>query len=293
MSARIFLALDDTDVKYGDFGTGKVARLLAEKLPEPYHCWGVLRHQLPRLKEIPFTSHNSPSCLTIDCDGSPDLALLTRLAREHVSGMASPGSDPGICLALDGPHLDGLTAFGREASHRLVTQAEARAAATAAGAVLEGLGGTNDGIIGAAAAVGLSHHGWYGRLSEYHVPLKELPNPVRAGYLREIGIKVISLDRQAFIPMDDDLVETYNRVRPYLWGGEAVLPVLPCGDPADLKGRWRVAHSRPILKKMVKPVLRPVLKFVRQKFMSPPPHPGGGLGGGGGTGGGNGTGRHS
>ena len=266
MTVRVYIALDDTDVKGGPFGTGKVAKQLAQKLPDGYKLWAAIRHQLPQLPGIPFTSHNSPACLMVDSEGEPDLNLLARIAAEHILGMASPGSDPGVCVAVEGPALDVLTSFGREASCRVVSQDEAKAAATEAGALLKGLGGTYDGIIGSAAAVGLSHHGWYGRLLAYKIPLGELPNPIQVGTLRSHGIMVLSIDRQAFIPMDDDWVETYGWPRPYLWAGQPVLPVIPLGNPAKNGGRWRIVHYRSPLKRYLKPILKPKVKAIKKRL---------------------------
>jgi hypothetical protein len=72
-----------------------------------------------------------------------------------------PGSDPGLCFAMNVP--EAVTSFGRKAKKDLVTQAEARALAARSGIRLEGLGGTQDGIIGALAAVGLAGGGSDGR----------------------------------------------------------------------------------------------------------------------------------
>ena len=44
---------------------------------------------------------------------------------------------------------------GRACQRRLVSQAEARQLAASHGIYLEGLGGTQDGVIGALAAIGL------------------------------------------------------------------------------------------------------------------------------------------
>lgn len=266
MTIRVYIGLDDTDIKGGPFGTGKVAKQLVPKLPEGYQLWAVIRHQLPQLPGIPFTSHNSPACLMIDSEGEPDLKLLARVAADHITGMASPGSDPGICVATEGPALDVLTNFGLEASRRVVSQDEAKAAAAEAGVILDGLGGTHDGIIGSAAGVGLSHHGWYGRLLTYKIPLGELPNPIQVGALRSYGITVLSIDRQAFIPMDDDWVETYGWLRPYLWAGQPVLPVMPLGDPAKNGGKWRTVHYRSPLKRYLKPILKPKVKAVKRRL---------------------------
>jgi hypothetical protein len=72
------------------------------------------------------------------------------------------GSDPGLCV-VDAHNASFFTDFGRRAQRELVTQAEARDLARQHGAFLEGLGGTQDGVIGALAAAGLASSGDDGR----------------------------------------------------------------------------------------------------------------------------------
>ena len=109
------------------------------------------------------------------------------------------GSDPGLCIAWDGCRaMPALVAFGKRAAVEVVTQADARAAA--AGARLSGHGGTEDGIIGAAAGVGLTADGWNGRLIEYRSVfghLRDVPEPVSVADLGAAGITVVSIDRDA------------------------------------------------------------------------------------------------
>ena len=112
---------------------------------------------------------------------------------------------------------------------RIVTQGEAIAAGDGH---LSGLGGTNDGIIGAAAAVGLTAYGWSGRFIEFG-ELRKFPAAVSVGALNRAGIRVVSIERDAEALAPDDIVETNGWLRPRLWGGEPVLPVR-AGEP----GRW-------------------------------------------------------
>ena len=53
---------------------------------------------------------------------------------------------------------------------------------------LSGHGGTNDGIIGAAAAVGLTACGWSGRFIEFG-KLRNLPGEVLVSELNNTGIE--------------------------------------------------------------------------------------------------------
>ncbi len=71
------------------------------------------------------------------------------------------GSDPGLCVTREIP--DAVIEHGRNAQQRIVTQAEARELAREHDIALEGLGGTEDGVIGALASVGLTATGNDGR----------------------------------------------------------------------------------------------------------------------------------
>jgi tRNA(Ile2) C34 agmatinyltransferase TiaS len=228
---RIYIGFDDTDNLEADFGTGKVARRFARWVPEGCRIWGVVRQQLLVDPRIPYTSHNSSACMVVDL---PDPSLADNLvgkAADHIEAMSSPGSDPGLCVVRGGdPSLEPLMELGRNCTRRLVTQGEALEAAGRAH--LSGHGGTNDGIIGAAAAVGLTASGWSGRFIEYE-SLRSFPDTLTVSALEERGIRVVSLDRDALFPRPEDKVHTKGWLRPRLWGHGAVLPVLPAGS-----GSW-------------------------------------------------------
>ncbi len=106
----------------------------------------------------------------------------------------------------------------------MITQKEALQAA--AGFHLSGHGGSEDGIKGAAAAVGLTAHGWGGRFIEFG-RLRDFPERVRASDLERSGIAVVSIDRDARFPALEDFIDTKGWLRPRLWGGKPVLPVIP------------------------------------------------------------------
>jgi tRNA(Ile2) C34 agmatinyltransferase TiaS len=240
---RVYLGFDDTDNPESDFGTGKVARRYEALLPAGCRLWGVVRQQLLVDPRIPYTSHNSSACAILDLPGEecdePLMEALLQRAAAHIEGMSSPGSDPGLCLAAAGdPALPALMELGRSCTRRLVTQAEALAAAGRAH--LSGHGGTCDGIIGAAAAVGLTAAGWSGRFIEY-ASLRSLPDPVAVSTLEERGIRVVSLDRDALVPGPEDLVHTHGWLRPRLWGSVPVLPMVPAAP-----GAWEsIGEKRP------------------------------------------------
>jgi hypothetical protein len=240
---RVYVGFDDTDTIDADRGTGKLARWFEQELPEECKMAGVVRQQLLVCDSIPYTSHNSSACVLVEM---PDPYLLPPLvvgAVRHLERFAIEGSDPGLCVVSEGdPALPGLTAFGRRCTSLVVTQKEALQAVN--GAHLSGHGGTNDGIIGAAAAVGLTALGWYGRFIEFGA-LRTFPEVVRVGDLEQAGILVVSMDRDARVPASDETVVTKGWLRPRLWGGRAVLGVIPNGHGGweSLGERRRKSHK--------------------------------------------------
>ena len=220
---RVYIGFDDTDMPGSDIGTGKLARYYEQIIPPECKVWGVLRQQLLVDPGIPYTSHNSSACVVVDYPDPAFADILLKLAMDHVESKALPGSDPGLCFTqADHPALPALQAFGLKCTRQIVTQSEARQAVGSGH--LSGHGGTNGGIIGAAAGVGLTASGWSGRFIEF-ARLRELSDPLSVSDLRKQGIRVVSLDRDACLPCPEDNVNTKGWLRPRLWGHEAVLPV--------------------------------------------------------------------
>jgi len=152
-------------------------------------------------------------------------------AEAHLKRHSLEGSDPGLCVAYeDNPELPRLIAFGQKCTSKVVKQREAIDAAR--NMHLSGHGGTNDGIIGAAAAVGLTAYGWCGRFIEFG-KLRDFPEKVRVSELEKRHILPVSLDRDGQVPAPDDLVYTKGWLRPRLWGKRPVLPVVLKGS-----GMW-------------------------------------------------------
>lgn len=156
----LIIGLDDTDTLESR-GTGHLARTIAAVLARDYPLLGVTRHQLLFDPRVPYTAKNSSASIVLAPNGrvAPKalMAHVQAIMREHFN----PGSDPGLCIA---PHVPTpITAFGRRAQREIVTQEEARSLAAAHAIALIGLGGSEDGVIGALAAVGLAASGDDGR----------------------------------------------------------------------------------------------------------------------------------
>jgi tRNA(Ile2) C34 agmatinyltransferase TiaS len=222
---RIYIGFDDTDNITADRGTGKLARWFENELPEDCRMEGIVRQQLLVDERIPYTSHNSSACVMVDAPDASWVALMTARAIEHVKRHSLEGSDPGLCVASESDAaLPRLIAFGRACTSRILTQKEALEAASRSH--LSGHGGSNDGIIGAAAAVGLTASGWSGRFIEYG-RLRKFSDPVRVLELERSNIVVVSGDRDARVPGPKDIVYTKGWLRPRLWGKRVVLLVTP------------------------------------------------------------------
>lgn len=247
MTIRAYIGFDDTDCPDADRGTGKLARWFDRELPEGCSIWGVVRQQLLVHKDIPYTSHNSSACVVVEM---PDISFLDELvsrAARHLERHALEGSDPGLCVAHEGdPSLPRLIAFSQECTSRVVTQRNALEATRTMH--LSGHGGTNDGIIGAAAAVGLTAHGWSGRFIEFG-KLRGLPEAIPVSELQRLNILAVSLDRDGKVPAPADLVHTKDWLRPRLWGNRPILPVIPkeSGVWESLGGKRRNGNNQDTL----------------------------------------------
>jgi hypothetical protein len=220
---RVFIGFDDTDTKDSDYGTGKVVRWFQSRLPEGCRCQGVVRQQLLVCDEIPYTSHNSAACMVLEISDQAKVPPVIERAVDHINRHAAKGSDPGLCVAAeDSPALPALMAFGRRCTHAVSSQADA--IRMAGGAHLSGHGGTRDGIIGAAAAVGLTAAGWSGRYIEFG-DLRSAPEIMTVAEIHRQQIEVVAEDRDARIPAPGDRVLTRRWLRPRLMGHRPVLMV--------------------------------------------------------------------
>jgi len=234
---RVYVGFDDTDVAGADRGTGKFARWFVDKIPAGVNLYGVIRQQLPVLEGIPYTSHNSSACVILDNVEPSQVEEIIEQGSAHIKEHFIDGSDPGLCVVpINGDKTEQLLEFGRLASSRIVSQKEAMQAAN--GFHLSGHGGTNDGIIGAIAGVGLTISGWCGRFIEYK-KLRDFGQTVTVAELEAEGMHVLSIDRNALATGKNDIIDTQGWLRPRLWGGMPVVPVESCGH-----GHWKAVGGK-------------------------------------------------
>lgn len=225
---KIYVAFDDTDALNCGRGTGKLARWFEDKLPENTSLYGILRQQLLFRDDIPYTSHNSSLVCVINAQDEKIIPKLIELASEHIQEFFVDGSDPGLCVCSEkNSALKELIPFGKSCLETKMTQKQAHFAAT--GAHLSGHGGTNDGVIGAAAGVGLTHNGMNGRFNEIRkgdFRLREISEETTVKFLRSVGIEPVSMERKGTNPVDTDIVRNFGWLRPLLFMGKPFLPIV-------------------------------------------------------------------
>ncbi|MFP4322577.1 MAG: ABC transporter substrate-binding protein [Anaerolineales bacterium] len=218
----IFIGIDDTDV-VGAPGTGHLARLIAAELAAQTEAVAVVRHQLLEGDaRVPMTAKNSSACLLVEGDTPP--ATLAETVRAIMRAHFVSGSDPGLAVGESIP--PSVISFGQRAQRELLTQDEARALAARHHILLYGLGGTQDGVIGALAAVGLAASGADGRYIIVGA-IRELSGVCSVETLQAAGIaRVQTLDGAV---IEQGLVLA-DKVRPARRDHRPVLIVAPGDD---------------------------------------------------------------
>jgi hypothetical protein len=212
---RVLIGIDDTDVKEGELSTARLARMFEEHLPAGAAFVGSLGHHL--CSSVPGTTNNKASCIVLDCRKEISLGELCDRAVKHVERLAAPGSSPGIVVASD--VSPALVELGKQTIWRRVIREEF--AEELKDLPHAGLG-EGWGLIGAAAAVGLTAFGWSGRWLEFG-GLRPLAQRVQVSALAAHGIRVVSVDTDAAVPAPGDWVDTRDYLRPNHLGAEPVL----------------------------------------------------------------------
>ena len=120
------------------------------------------RHQLLVDPAIPYTSHNSSAVIRVEA-GADALDDLAGLAAGLVLDGFAEGADPGLAAVDADAVPPAVVAFGQDAKRCVLTQEQALGLARNTGLILEPLGGTGGGVIGALAGIGLAATGFDGR----------------------------------------------------------------------------------------------------------------------------------
>jgi len=241
----LLIGIDDTDDHYSP-GTGRRARALLVELAEAGlgTAAGATRHQLLVDDRIPYTSHNSSACLAWRSAGANPQAVLAdviELAGRFLERVCPPDADPGLAVGIPS-RVDTapLVDFGRRAKREVLRTSQARELAAASGVHLSGHGGTQDGVLGALAAVGLHLSGNDGLFIT--LPgLYELPAQTSFEELCTLIPLDQAHDGGQCKPRAGDLIELGDWVHPVLLGGRTVLLLDPPAERADGRRAWRTA----------------------------------------------------
>ncbi len=169
---NIYIGIDDTDNKESR-GTGFHSRQLASVLEKTFEIkvLGITRHQQLVHPDVPYTSQNSSACIVVS-DAPVD--KLIHFCKQYLIINQVPGCDIGLCVIKEHKISKEIISFARKVKKEVVTQQQARTIAAENNTFLEGLCGTEDGVIGALAAVGLRKSGNDGRFIWLNGPVKEL-----------------------------------------------------------------------------------------------------------------------
>lgn len=195
----------------------------------------ILRHQLLFDPRIPYTCKNGSASIQMkpSTDNVP-LSRVIEICREEMYAWFKEGSDPGLCVTETVP--EAIMQFGNRCQRSIVLQADARQLASWYSIHLEGLGGTQDGVIGALAAVGLAAKADDGRV----VNLREWPDdlsgsqPAEAIQARGIEIREIGSE----ILVHDGTIDVGKHLRPNVRAGRIVLFV----ERSAIHSSWRAVR---------------------------------------------------
>jgi hypothetical protein len=218
----ILIGIDDTDI-VGTPGTNQLARIILRRIGGFAEDSIICRHQLFFDPSVPYTSKNGSASIKLPHADAGDLKQLTQTIQEVMRGWFVVGSDPGLCIAES--ISEEMRAFALRCKSEVLSQDEARKVARQSGCYLEGLGGTEQGVIGALAAVGLIAGGEDGRvvqLSSWPYPDEAFSGPREIDELYARGIEEIR-DVKSGERITRGLVDVGKHLRPNLRSGRIVL----------------------------------------------------------------------
>jgi hypothetical protein len=235
----IYVGLDDTDMPDTP-GTNKLAMYLADLLADDYHTQWIVRHQMLVDSRVPCTRMNGSVSLALESRSSESLETLAERIRHVMFDWCPVGSDPGLCLATS--VAPAVQQWGKRAQAELLEQSEALQIAREHGVILEPLGGTGGGVIGALAAVGLLSTGNSGRIVRCGRVSSQAFDVTGRLDVQDVlarGVdRVVRVDNAQ--PVESGTIVLGKKLRPNLRCGQVVLYVLPSDSTAAVWQAQRV-----------------------------------------------------
>ncbi len=218
----IDIGLDDTDT-LDTPGTNQLARHLVRELAPDLRGRLILRHQLLEDPRVPCTRKNGCASIELEVQGLISVSGLASRLRDLILDWIPPRSDPGLCIATTVP--SSVVEWGLRAQREILAQAEARALAATHNIHLEGLAGTQDGVIGALAAVGLMSTRNDGRvvyLASERDDNLDISGPLPVEVILSRGIETV-IDHDTQEPISHGTIEVGKKLRPNFRQGRIVL----------------------------------------------------------------------
>ena len=216
----IYVGIDDTDT-LDTPGTNQLAKVLVATVAADFRCRLILRHQLFSDPRVHYTSKNGSASIWLEPRrvDAPTLPELIQTLRQRMLEWYVPGSDPGLTASEFVPPE--VTAYGLRCKRELMNQEMARVLAAQHGIYLEGLGGTEGGVIGALAAIGLAAGGDDGRVVVWQDYPDDLdgPQPIAVVRSRDIRVRNIANGDE----VTTGTVDVGKHLRPNYRQGQVVL----------------------------------------------------------------------
>lgn len=240
----VLIGLDDTD-NLESCGTGFHARAICSELEQQGLATRgyITRHQLLVSPLVPYTSHNSSACVRVTARIA-DLQHIRAYCRDYLVRNSAEGSDAGLCVVPESEVDTAMQRFAYLCKRRVVTQQQARDIAAARQIYLEGLTGTQDGVIGALAAAGLHASGNDGRLLWINGLRELVDQTVALGDLvARTGVKLVQNMEGALLSDPALSIAMGPWPRAVLLGGEPVL-IVEKATEGDEHDAWRVADKQ-------------------------------------------------
>jgi len=222
----IYFGIDDTDT-LETAGTNQLAKEIVRRLAPLAECVSIVRHQLFLDPRVPYTSKNGSASIRVLPRAGARMPQLLDIVRQTMQQWYIEGSDPGLAACEEVPQA--IVDYSRRCKSEVIEKREARRLAAHHGVHLEGLGGTDGGMIGALAALGLIANQDDGRVVQWGKWPDDLSGSTRVQtiYKRSILVRQIS---GGFI--EQGTVDVGKHLRPNLVAGNCVLSVRPHDDPS-------------------------------------------------------------
>ncbi len=233
----VLVGIDDTDI-IDSPGTNQLARAILKGIGARSRDAIICRHQLFFDPRVPYTSKNGSASIQLPSVENRDVPELADSIRGIMSDWFIEGSDPGLCIATR--PTEALKSYGMLCKETVVTQKEAYNLAEETDCYLEGLGGTNQGVVGALAAVGLVASGDDGRvvhLDFWPYPDDRFSDSRTIEEIHARGVHEIrNLDSNT--PINEGLVDIGKHLRPN-WRGNRIVLYVEATEDSETAVSWR------------------------------------------------------